>query len=58
MSSQNQNKASQQQQNPNQKPGRQPAQQQGSAKKPGQHKDEIDPNNPQGNENTEYSGGT
>ena len=58
MSSQKQNKASQQQQNPNQKPGRLPAQQQGSAKKPGQHPDEIDPNNPQGNENTEYSGGT
>jgi hypothetical protein len=58
MSSQNQNKASHQQQNPGQKPGQQQGQQQSGGKKPGQHQDEIDPNNPQGNENTEYSGGT
>lgn len=58
MSSQNENKTGQQQQNPNQKPGQQQGQKPGGDKKPGQHPDEIDPNNPQGNENTEYSGGT
>jgi hypothetical protein len=55
MSNQNQNDPAQQNQDPNQKPGRQ----QDGGKKPGQQQqDRIDPNNRQGNQNTEYSGGT
>lgn len=59
----NQNKADQQRQNPDQKreqdqkPGQQADNRKAEIRK-AVEQDKIDPNNPQGQENTEYSGGS